>query len=224
MGHRQSSQLLDGDSGGPPKFVGPAQSFPRKFGELAAFVGQQFELLTSPFELRCLTFDLNILDVPVSTSQFGLQPSIQDSQRSVEPLVAQVSLHHDDIPVDAVAVGAGLKVQVREEGSSKVLGEGNRPGEASRPVTVDVDEHLGRRGSSVRREVVGPDPGEVVGHVCVLQPGQSTCPPAHPKTMKVVLDVLVPVAMDRVSGSGLDTEAERRSSLANPGEDILAFL
>jgi hypothetical protein len=58
--------------------------------------------------------------------------------------------------VDAVAVGADLVVEVGELGRLQVLGEGNRPFETARFMTidVDVDQDLGGRGSPISREVV----------------------------------------------------------------------
>src|SRR5207302_1095837 len=75
-----------------------------------------------------------------------------------------------------------------------------------------------------RREVECLPPGEVVGHVGVAEPGQSTPIPAHLEAGEVVLDVVVLVAVGRVAGLGLDAKAVGRCSLTNPGANILRFL
>src|SRR4051812_14041135 len=107
-----------------------------------------------------------------------------------------------------------------------MLGEGDGPGQRASPVTIDVDvdqDFLGCR-SPVGREVKRLPFGKVIGHVGVLQPRQSTSPPAHAEALEVELDVIVFVAVGGVAGLGLDAEAVGGGPLSNPSADILGFL
>ena len=62
-----------------------------------------------------LLHHLEVLDVPQTLGQLGLEPSVQNGQCPVEPFVAQVSLLDDDVALFAEHPGHGVGRSLHED-------------------------------------------------------------------------------------------------------------